>query len=207
MVVQSFFCLTLCHPKDCRMPGSPVLHHLQDLAQTHVHWVSDAIQSTHPVSPSSLWLQSFPASGSFPMNQFLHQVARVLEVQHKSFLWIFRVDFLQDWLVWSPCSLSYSQVLSNTTVLQSINSSVHSLLYCPTLKSIHDYWKNHSFDYTDLCRQSSVYITEWVMRHIYCMTIISDLVIYLPSTWPKAWNSIVHVSYFWEEPREQPEAY
>ena len=49
-VAQS--CLTLCDPIDCRMPGFPVLHHLPELAQTHVHWVSDAIQPSllyHPI--------------------------------------------------------------------------------------------------------------------------------------------------------------
>ena len=40
-------CPTLCDPTDCSTPGFPFLHHLQELAQTHVHWVSDAIQSSH----------------------------------------------------------------------------------------------------------------------------------------------------------------
>ena len=45
-------CRTLCNPMDCSAPGSPVLHYLQELAQTHVHWVSDTIQPSHPLSPS-----------------------------------------------------------------------------------------------------------------------------------------------------------
>ena len=50
-------CLTLCDPIDCSMPGFPVLHYLLEFAQTHVHWVSDAIQSSHPLSlPSPLAL-------------------------------------------------------------------------------------------------------------------------------------------------------
>jgi len=50
-VTQSF--LTLCDPKDCSTPGFPVLHHLPELAQIHVHWVSDATQTFHPLlSPS-----------------------------------------------------------------------------------------------------------------------------------------------------------
>ena len=53
---------------DCSLPGFPVLHCLPDLAQTHVHWVSDAIQPSHSLLPPSQ-TQSFPASGSFPMNQ------------------------------------------------------------------------------------------------------------------------------------------
>ena len=47
-------CLTLCDPMDCSMPGFPVLHHLLELAQTHVHWVSDAIQPSHPLLSPSL---------------------------------------------------------------------------------------------------------------------------------------------------------
>ena len=54
---------------DCSPPGLPVHHHLPEFAQTHVHWVSDAIQPTHPVFPFSSCLQSFPASGSFPMSR------------------------------------------------------------------------------------------------------------------------------------------
>ena len=47
------WCLTLCDPVDCSTPGLPVLHHLLELAQTHVHWISDAIQPSHPLlSPS-----------------------------------------------------------------------------------------------------------------------------------------------------------
>ena len=46
-------CLTLCDPMDCSMPGFLILHHLPELAQTHVHWVSDAIQTSHPLSSPS----------------------------------------------------------------------------------------------------------------------------------------------------------
>ena len=73
---------TLCDPMNCSMPGFLVLHYLLEFAQTHVHWISDAIQPYPPLSPSSL----------------------VLNLSHQSFQWIFRVDFLEDWLVWSPCS-------------------------------------------------------------------------------------------------------
>ena len=76
--------------------------------------------------------------------------SKVLEpqLQHQSFQWIFKVDFLEDWLVWSPCYPRDS--------LQHCNSSALSLPYGPTLTSIHDYWKNHSFDSMDLCRLSDV---------------------------------------------------
>ena len=64
-VVQS--CPILCDPMDWSIPGFSVLHHLLELTLTHVHWVSDTIQPSHPVSPFSSCPQSFPASGSFPM--------------------------------------------------------------------------------------------------------------------------------------------
>ena len=80
--------------------------------------------------------------------------------QHQSFQWIFRVDFLQDWLVWSPCCPRDSEESPPAPQFESINSSMLSLLSGPTLISINDNWKNHSFDYTDLCRQSNVSV--WV---------------------------------------------
>ena len=57
-------CLTLCDPMDCSMLGFPVLHHLPELAHTHVHWVCDAIQPSHPLVPFSSCHQ---ASRSFLM--------------------------------------------------------------------------------------------------------------------------------------------
>ena len=65
-VAQS--CPTLSNLTDCSTPGFPVHHQLPELAQTHVHWVGDAIQPSHPLIPFSSCLQSFPASGFFLMN-------------------------------------------------------------------------------------------------------------------------------------------
>ena len=61
-------CLTLCDPMDCSTPAFPVLHCLLKLAQTHVHWVGDAIQPSHPVALFSSCPQSFSASRSFPVS-------------------------------------------------------------------------------------------------------------------------------------------
>ena len=91
------FCLTLCDPTDCGMLDFPVLHHLLEFAQTHIHRVGDAIQQSHP-----LWSPSFPAfylsqhQGLFKWVSSSHWVAKVLELQlqHLSFQWIFRTDFL-----------------------------------------------------------------------------------------------------------------
>ena len=59
----------LCDPIDCRRPGFSVLHYIPEFTQTDVHQVNDAIQSSYPLFPLLLLLQSFPASGSFPMSQ------------------------------------------------------------------------------------------------------------------------------------------
>ena len=79
---------------------------------------------------------------------FSHHVAKVLEfqLQHQSFQWTPRTGFLKDGLVGSPCSPRDSQESSPTPQFKSINSSALSFLYSPTLTSIHDYWKNHSFE-------------------------------------------------------------
>ena len=94
-----------------------------------------------------------------------HQVAKVLELQlqHPSFQWMFGTDFLYNWLVWSPCCPRDSQESSPTPRFKSINSSAFSLFYCPAVTSIHDYWKNHSFDYMDLCWQSDVSAFKYVV--------------------------------------------
>ena len=99
-------CLTLCNPMDCSTPGFPVHHQLPELTQTHVHWVGDAIQSSHPLqSPSPHAFSLSQHQGFFQWVSSSHQMARVLELQlqRQSFQWIFKVDFLQAWLVWSPC--------------------------------------------------------------------------------------------------------
>ena len=125
-------------------PGLPVHHQLLEFTQTHVHWVSDAIQPSHSLSSPSL--PAFNLSqhqGLFKWVSSLHQVAQVLEfqLQHQSFQWTLRTDLLQDGLVGSPCSPRDSQDSSLTPQFKSINSSALSFLYSPTLNSIHDYWK------------------------------------------------------------------
>ena len=62
-------CPSLCDPVECSTPGFPVHHHLPEFAQTHVHWLHDAVQPSLPVVPFPSCPPSFPASGSFPLNQ------------------------------------------------------------------------------------------------------------------------------------------
>ena len=142
-------CLTLCNPMGRSTSGLPVHHHLPEFTQTHVHWVCDAIQQSHPLSSlSSPGFNLSQHQGLFKWVSSSHQVARVLEfqLQHQSFQRLFRTNFLYSWLVWSPCSPRDSQESSPTPQFKSISSSVLSFLYSSTLTSIHDYWKNHSFD-------------------------------------------------------------
>ena len=99
------------------------------------------------VASFSFCPQSFPASGSFPLSWLSASGGQEWKLQlHKSFRWIFRVDFLYECLVWSPCSSRGSEESSSTPQFKSINSSALSFLYGPSLTSIHDYWKNRSFD-------------------------------------------------------------
>ena len=88
-------CWTLCNPMDCSTSGFPVLHCLPEFAHTHVHWVSDAIQASF-VTPFSSCLRSSSSSGFFPVSQFFESGANILEfqLQHQSFQWISRNDFL-----------------------------------------------------------------------------------------------------------------
>ena len=93
-VTQS--CLTLCDPMNCSTPGLPVHHQLPESTQTHVLWVGDAIQPSHPLSsPSPPTLSLSQHQGLFQWISSSHQVAKVLEfqLQHQSFQWIFRTDF------------------------------------------------------------------------------------------------------------------
>ena len=101
--VQSLGPVQLCHPMDCSTPGFPVHHQYPELAQTHVHLVSDAIQPSHPLSSPSL--PAFNLSqhqGLFQWVTCLHQVAKVLvlQLQHQSFSNNYSglISFRMDWL-------------------------------------------------------------------------------------------------------------
>ena len=138
----------LHNPMNHSTPGLPIHHQLPEFTQTHVHWVGDAIQPSHPLSsPSPPALNLSQHQGLSKWISSSHQVANILEfqLQRQSFQWTPRTDLLQNGLVGSPCSPRDSQE-SSPTQFKSINSSVLSFLYSPTLTSIHDHWKNHSLD-------------------------------------------------------------
>ena len=111
-------CPALCDSTNCSTPGFPVLRYLLEFAQTHVHWVDDAIQPSYPLSPPS------PPAFNLSQNQGLFQwvssscqVAKVLKLQlrHQSFQWIGLISFMIDWFdilaVHRP-----SRVFSSTTL-------------------------------------------------------------------------------------------
>ena len=113
-------CLTLWDPMDCSMPGFPVYHQFPEPTQTHLHYISDAIQPSHPLlSPSPPSFNLSQHQGLFQGVNSSHQVAKVLEfqLQHQSFRWIFRPDFPLRWTGRiSLQSKGLSRVFSNTTV-------------------------------------------------------------------------------------------
>ena len=147
-------CSTLDFPLPFTVSFTSVFH------QTHVHWVDDAIQPYHPLLPP------FPPTLSLSQDQGLfqwvsssHQVAKVLELQlqYQSFQWVYKGWFpLGLTNLNSLLSKGLSKVFSSTTETISSSQKVLSLLYGLNLTSIHDYWKNHCFDYMDLCQQSDV---------------------------------------------------
>ena len=113
-------------------------------------WCHPTISSS--VTPFSSCPQSFPASGSFPVSRLFTSGGQ----GYWSFSFSIRpsseysglISFRIDWL--DLLAVQDSEESSPTSQFKSINSSALSLLYGPTLTSICDYWKNHSFDYTDL---------------------------------------------------------
>ena len=135
---------------NCSTPGFPVYPQLLELTQTHVHCVGDAVQPSHPLSSPSPAFNLAQHQGLFQRVSSSHQVAKVLEfqLQHQSLNeYSGLISFRKlVGLVESPCSTRDSQESSPTPQFKSICSLALSFLYNLTLTSIHDYWKNHSFD-------------------------------------------------------------
>ena len=156
--VQSQSCPILCDPKDWSTVAFPVLHHLPELAQTHVQWVGDAIQylilhcpllllpsifssirvfyneSALPIGWPKYWSFNFSIS---PSNEYSGLIS-------------FRVNWFDLLAVQETCK-SLLQHHSSKSI-----SSALSHLYGSTLTSVYDYWKTHSSDYIDLFQQNNV---------------------------------------------------
>ena len=119
-------------------------------------WCHPTISSS--VVPFFSCLQSFPASGSFLMSQFFVSAGQSIGASASASVLLMDIQgwLPLGWTGWISLQSKGSQESYPTPQLKSINSLALSLLYGPTLTSIHDYWKNHSFDYMDLCWQSNV---------------------------------------------------
>ena len=150
-----------------QLRATPWTPALQASLSFTISWSLLRLVSLELVKPSNhlilccplLFLPSiFPSIKVFSNESTLQQVTKGLELQlqHQSLQLIFRTDFLYDWLVWSPCNPRDSQESSPIPQFKGINSLALSLLSGSTLISIYDYWKNHSFDYSDLCQRSIV---------------------------------------------------
>ena len=140
-VVQWLSCVRLfVTPTDCSIPGLPLFHYLPEFAQTHVHWVDDAIQLSHPLSPHPPPVLSLSQhQGLFQWVSCLHQVVKVLD---------FSI---------SPSS-EYSRLRIDWFDLLAVQRTLRSCLRHHNLKAlilqrsaffmvhpVYDYWKNHSF--------------------------------------------------------------
>ena len=149
LVQFSQSCLTLRDAMDCSMPGFPVHHQLQELTQTHVHWVGDAIQPSHRLSsPSPRAFNHSQNQGLFQWVSSLHQVAKdwsfsfsISPSNEYSGLISFRMEWLDLLAVQGTLKSLLQHHSSKASILWVLN-----FLYSPALTSIHDYWKNQSFD-------------------------------------------------------------
>ena len=120
---------------NCSKPGFPGMDKLMSIVSVMPF---NGLILCHPL----LYLPSVFSSirvfaNESTMSQQWHQVTKVLGLQHQSFRWILRFDFLQNWLVWSPCSPR-----THKSLLQQHNSKASILLYGPALTSVHDYWQH-----------------------------------------------------------------
>ena len=146
--VVTQLCPSFCDPMNRSTPGLPVHYQLPEFTQTHVHWVGDAIQLSHPLSPPSPpALNLSRHQGLFRWVGSSHQVAKDWSFSFSSSpsgehsgLISFRIDWFD--------------LLAVQGTLKSLlqhHSSKASILWCSAffivqLTSIHDHWKNHSLD-------------------------------------------------------------
>jgi len=140
---------------DYSTAGIPVHHQLPEFTQTRVHWVSDAIQPSHPLS------SPFCPPSVFPTIRVLcnESVLCIRWPKYWSFSFSIRpsnkywglISFRMDWLDLLVVQGTLKSLLQHHS--SKINSSALSFLYIQFLTSVHDYWKNHSFDSMKLCQK------------------------------------------------------
>ena len=175
-------CPTLCDPMNRSTPGLPVHHQLPEFTQTHVHWVCDTIEPSHPLLSLSPPAPN-PAQhqGLFQWVNSSHDVAKVLEfqLQHQSFQWTPRTDLLLDGLVGSPSSPRDSQESSPWWVGVS-------KLYA---------WRVWTF-YTVWCSFSLIFITGYMNTntHLRGALVLSSLPYYFVLGYSQLTNNVVIIS-------------
>ena len=130
---------TLCNPMDCSTPGFPVLRHLLEFAQTHVHWVSDAISSSDACFSSCP--QPFPASGSFKISPLFTSGGQSIGASASAFSHLNEYSGLisfrkSDWFDLFAVRGTLKSLLYHHSLKAS--SSALNLFYCPALTFIHD---------------------------------------------------------------------
>ena len=151
------FCLTLCDLMDCSTPGLSVPHHLPKFAQVHVHCIGDAIQSSHPLTPSSPFALNLPQhQGLFQWVGCSHQMTKILELQlqHQSFHYLGLISLKTDW-----SDLPAVQGTFRSLQHHSSKASIlwHSAFFMVQLLQLYvtNHWEDHSLDYTDFCQENN----------------------------------------------------
>ena len=153
-VAQS--CPTLFNPMDCNTPCLPVHYQLLELAQTHVHWIGDAIQPSHPLSPPCApALNLSQHQGLFPVSRLFASGGQSIEASASASVLPMNIHG------WYPLGLTGSISLLSKGLSRVFSTTLwkHQFFGAqPILWSnshIHlGLLENHSFDYTDLCQQS-----------------------------------------------------
>ena len=153
---------------DCSTPGFPLFHYLPEFCSNSCplsRWCHSTISSS--VSPFSSCLLSFLAPGSSPVSQFFSSdgqrigaSASVLPMNMQGRFPLGLTDLI------SLLSKRLSRVFSNIKLQKHQFCSALILFYDPTLTSVRDYWKNHNFDYMDLCQQSDISLLSMLARFI-----------------------------------------
>ena len=145
---------------DCNTPGFPVFHYLLEFAQTQVHQVGDAIQPSHPLYPLLLLPAIFPSIRVFSTelalcirwSNYWGFSFSITPSSEYSGLISFRIDWIDLLTVQGTLKHLLQHYSSKASILQCSAFFLVQLSY----PSVHDYWKNHSFDYMDFCWQSDV---------------------------------------------------